>query len=155
MRLALLSTVFIVFSFGGFYAAFRERQKIKVLTELERLLSYMENEIVNYRKELEDIFLSFESPFLDRIGFSRKLGEEGFSGAVRHLKLDGVSRNALLDFSDNLGILPSDEQRESIVRCRKILDGVISVMRSEYPQKRKLYISFGMMVGALIFIIGI
>lgn len=155
MRFAFLSTVFIIFSLGGFYAAFREKQKIKALTELERLLCYMENEIVNYRRELEDIFLSFESPFLDKIGFSQKLGEEGFSGAVRHLKLDSFCREALLEFSDTLGILPSSEQRESIARCCSVLEGKISAMRAEYPQKRKLYISFGMMIGALIFIIGI
>ena len=82
MRVALLSTVFIIFSSGGFYAAFREKRRISVLSELDRLLCFMESEIVNYRKELEDIFLSFESPFLDRIGFSRKLGEEGFSGSI-------------------------------------------------------------------------
>ena len=155
MRFAFLSTVFIIFSLGGFYAAFREKQKIKALVELERLLCYMENEIVNYRKELEDIFLSFESPFLDRVGFSQKLGCEGFSAAVKHLNLDSASKEALIEFSDTLGILPPEEQRDSIARCCGVLEGVISAMRREYPQKRKLYISFGMMIGALIFIIGI
>ncbi len=155
MKITFLSIVFLIFSFSGLVGAGREKRRIDNLGELLRLIIYIKTEIYYYRRELREIYLNFESPILDKSGFSRRLGDGGFAEGVKHLHLDRTGENALLEFSKDLGMLPPEEQCAAAERCITILRDDLTKMRLEYPQKRKLYISFGVMFGALIFIIGI
>jgi hypothetical protein len=155
MKEAFLIIVFCAFSFSGLYAAKREKRRIDLLGELERLLIFMKSEITLYRRELFDIYSAFESPLLDRSGFSQALGESDFAGAVEGLGLDVESRRAFGELGATLGMLPAEEQKLAIDRCLSTLGNILSRGREEYPKKRKLYISFGLMIGAIIFIIGI
>ena len=155
MKEAFLIIIFGAFSLSGICGAKREKRRIDLLAELEKLLIFMESEITLYRRELFDIYCSFESPLLDRSGFSQRLGENGFEKAVEHLSLDTESRRALCELGATLGMLPAEEQKKAIERCLKTIENILADAREEYPKKRKLYISFGVMMGAIIFIIGI
>lgn len=155
MKETVLTVIFFSFLFGGIFASKREKRKLELLSELEKLVLYMGSQIDLYRRELIDIYCSFESELLDKAGFSEKLGEIGFEGAVRHLDLDLESKRVLCELGSTLGMLSASEQKASIDRCSTALALNLDKARSEYPKKRKLYISFGLMLGAVIFIVGI
>ena len=155
MKVTILTAIFAAFSLSGIYAAVKEKRKITLLSELERLVLYMGSQIHLYRRELTDIYISFESPLLDKWGFSEKLGELGFEGAVEHLGFDKEAERVLCDVGKTLGMLTAEEQKKAIDRCSEALFVILDGKRREYPKKRKLYICFGLMIGAIIFIIGI
>lgn len=155
MKFTILSVIFAAFSLSGLYAAKKEKKRLELLSELERLVLYMGSEIELYRRELFEIYSAFDSPLLDSSGFSKKLGELDFTGAVEHLSLDSDSTRILCELGATLGLLPAAEQKVAIDRCSSELKLILDRTREEYPKKRKLYISFGLMLGAIIFIIGI
>jgi len=155
MKVLLLAISFLLFSYFGFWGAVREKKRILYLGELERLLVYMQSRISSCRQELDDIYMSFESPVLDRSGFSRILGSEGFCRAIRHIGIDGEERRVLDQLGSTLGQLCAEDQLDAIKRCVGELGAMLNKKRTEYPAKRRLYISLGIMLGAMIFILGI
>ena len=155
MKELVLILIFAAFSISGLYAANKEKKRLDLLSEVVRLIGYMGSEIDLYRRELTDIYISFESPLLDRSGFSQALGQYGFERAAKTLSLDAESKRLLCDLGSTLGMLPVNEQNAKIKSCLRGLESILDTSRQEYPKKRKLYISFGLMLGAIIVIIGI
>ena len=155
MRIFFLSLVFLLFSLLGILKAMREKRRLLLLSELERLLLYMKEGICIYKKELAQIYLEFESDILDGCGFSEHLGDGGFCDGVASLGLDGESRAHLLEFGRTLGCLCAEQQASALERCIEKHRLILAKKTQEYPSKRRLYIGLGLMLGAIIFIIGI
>ena len=104
------------FLFGGFLYSYSEKKRVNIICEVERLIRYMSGCIHHYRKELLEIFISFDSPLLDSCGFSAALSD-GWQNAVKTLDCPAEIKNELYALGLNLGMLNAEEQVESCQRC--------------------------------------
>ena len=139
--------------FGGWYAL-KERRKLAIVCEVERLIRYMSHQIEYYRQGIDDIFLSFESDLLDNCGFSGGLGQS-WERAMDYVECPEIIKNELISFGLGLGMKSGDEQVESCKRCLKVLEEYTSGEKKLLSSRVKIYFCLGITVGVVILIMGI
>lgn len=148
--ISLLTLSIMGFGFSYNKALKNEKECIEGLIQLTERIN---TRIKCFRQGLNEIFDGFTHPFLDAIGFSEDLRQNGMSGALKNKgdKL-GIGRDVLLEsekFADGLGKSYSDEQ---LTLC----ENYISFLKSKYdeisaglPTKTKLSISLSCAISAL------
>ncbi len=153
MKIFFLSVICLSLVSTGVLSVTRLKTREKTLSELSHLLKYMARSIKDSRRELTDIYIAFDSPHLDKIGFSATLGSLGFKEAVRKLDIPKDCKLTLYSFSSSLGKTFAQDQIASCLSASEELDTVCNKMKNEYPEKRNIYIGLSFLLAAALFII--
>lgn len=153
MKIFFLSIVCLSLLSTGIISVARLKKREKTLSELSRLLKFMARSIKDSRRELTDIYIAFDSPHLDKIGFSASLADFGFKEAVKRLDIPKESKDILYSFSGSLGKTFAQDQISSCLSSSEELDRICNKMRGEYPEKRNIYIGLSFLLAAALFII--
>lgn len=139
--------------FGVGYAI-KEKNSLRVICEVERLIRYMAHQIEFYRINIFDIYVAFESDILDECGFSQMLAE-GWEKAIDVIICPSNIKRELLLLGNGLGMKDTVEQVECCRRCISALEEYTVNEKKTISSKMKIYICLGFMVGTVILIIGI
>lgn len=118
-----------------------------------RLLEYMYERIKNSGVRLNEIFMSFSDPALEKSGFLAELRESGapaFSGAVRMLGLPPECASELELLGGTLGTLCTDEQLSELKSASAELRRRYDDCVKELPSKQKVTRAVWGLAGALI-----
>lgn len=148
--IVILSLSIIGFGFSYNKALKNEKECVEGLIQLaERIYT----RIKCFRQDLPEIFNGFSHPYLDTVGFTSDLKENGMSDALERSsdKLI-VSRDIMLEsrcFAERLGKSYYDEQLT-------ICEDYLSFLKAKYdqiceglPTKTKLALSFSFAISAL------
>ena len=139
---------------SGILYAKKEKQKLDILCEVEKLIRFMTVRITDYRQELLGIFTDFESDILDNWGFSSALSHS-WEKAVLTLDCPHMIKKELLLLGEGLGMKNSQEQIDCCQRCQKVLESYISEEKKNLQSKIKIYVCLGFSIGAVILILAI
>ena len=157
MKFIGLVLIFTACSLAGVVSAAKKADMMKYTEALISLISFMKFKISNCRTELYDIYGEFENEYMNRRGILKILKDDGFKAALEYSCLyAGFEENearALFDFADKLGSSDVHDQIENIDYVMKVLDARFDDQKKNYPSQKKLYISLGMLAGALAVII--
>ena len=118
VRPVLLLVLFVSSVMLGSYLAAEDRRRVEALSELGRLIAYIRVSVGYYGAPMAQIFDSFRSAELERIGFLPRLTNWSESSGVFSEALRCCSRQlglgelteALIPFGDGLGRLLPEEQ---------------------------------------------
>ena len=139
---------------SGILYAKKEKQRLDILCEVEKLIRFMVVRISDYRQEIFGIFADFESKLLDDCGFSSALCQS-WEKAIMTLSCPPVIQKELVLLGDGLGMKNSQDQIECCQRCLKAIEGYIAEEKRTLHAKLKIYICLGFSIGAVILIIAI
>ena len=121
----------------------QEGEKTKALESLIAFFDYMKRRMTAEKKTLNEIFSTFDDPYLKNKGFTQALCGSRCSlgdlwqNACRMLPLSDLAKKELCFFGDELGKLSLEDQLARIEICKKALLNELEVLRTSLPKKQK------------------
>ncbi len=137
----LIGAVILVLAalFCSAYILLREKKHIEQLGGFTELIRQIYKQIEAFNLPVPDIMKSLDRDILKSCGAS---GQEGLTieslVSREELFLNQKEKKIILDFSQGLGRCYRDEQLKLCKYYLDELEGRLSIIRSEYPKKRKL-----------------
>ena len=147
VRPVLLLVLFVSSVMLGSYLAAEDRRRVEALSELGRLIAYIRVSVGYYGAPMAQIFDSFRSAELERIGFLPLLTNWSESSGVFSEALRCCSRQlglgelteSLIPFGDGLGRLLPEEQTEACLCAEALIAEELGRRRGELPGRMKLH----------------
>lgn len=157
VRPVLLLVLFVSSVMLGSYLAAEDRRRVEALSELGRLIAYIRVSVGYYGAPMAQIFDSFRSAELERIGFLPRLTNWSESSGVFSEALRCCSRQlglgelteALIPFGDGLGRLLPEEQTEACLCAEALIAEELGRRRGELPGRMKLHRSICTALGMM------
>ncbi len=144
--------VCISFILWGFLRANKEKNKVEVICEVERLINYMSSSVSHYRRPLYEIYQSFESPILESSGFASNLSS-GWCEAVATVNCPPAIKKELMELGVGLGMMSTNEQVLQFERCLSTLSTYTEKEKLAEPNRILLYRCLGITSAAAFFIL--
>lgn len=128
-----------------------QKQKLLQLEAIKDFCDHIHTRISCFKEPLPDIYKNYKNPVLEACGFLKKLQDtEDLFIASQKLQLDEKHTQILLSFSRTLGNLPLMEQLEQCQYYCEIFEKEYQKAKSSFPEKRKMYSSFGVLIGMML-----
>lgn len=144
--------VFVASTLLGFAFAGSAGSKLRNNDGLIALIRHIRQKIGFFRSTPAEIYASFENHDLEKAGFCDALRREGLAGALERVDcfdLDENCENALRQFAGQIGKSPLGEQISACDYLLELLEAEQKRLCEEYPAKRKVYSSMGMLFGIM------
>ncbi len=144
--------IFLASTVLGFALAGSEQSKLRNNDGLIALLRHIRQKIGFFKSTPGEIYASFENRDLEKAGFCEVLCKMGLEEALIRVDcfdLDENCENALRDFAGQIGKSPLGEQISGCDYLLELLEANQKRLCEEYPAKRKVYSSLGMLLGTM------
>ena len=152
-----MALLFTACSLAGIISAAQKADTIKYTEALISLVSFIKFKISSYRTELSEIYCEFENDYMKKSGSLQILRDKGFKEALiysdKRTKLPENEARTLREFAEKLGSSDVQDQLENIDAALRLLGDCRDELKEKYPSQKKMYISLGMLAGALVVII--
>ena len=151
--LKILGLILIISgSFGGsLWNAHYQKQRLLINESILDFVLYIKNRIHFFHENLVDIYSSYENDYLQKTGFLTAIGDLGFNEA---LEISGTNDffdkkviSVLNNFGKKLGKTGVEEQILNCDGCIEQLQQSINKLRTETPDKIKMYSSLSVIAG--------
>lgn len=157
MKILGMVLLFSACTLAGVFSAVYKAEAIKCTEAYLSLVSFIKFKISCYRTELNEIYCEFENEYMKKNGSLQILRDKGFKAALLHsenkVKLPENEFKAMAGFAEKLGSSDVQGQIENLDFALKILGEFHDSLKEKYPSQKKMYISLGMLAGALAVII--
>ncbi len=140
------------------------RQQYVIICRLEGIISLlyrMQKMVESSNTPLVEIITQSKAQVLEEVGFydcfdsSRIIVSRAWERAVDCLELDSESREILVSLCGNLGLLSREKQVEIIKEVKKGIEEIYGKRLEDYNKKSGYYGTLGVLLGALVLIIGL
>ena len=149
--------LFTACSLAGIFSAAQKSDTIKYTEALISLVSFIKFKISSCRTELSEIYCEFENDYMKKCGSLQILRDKGFKEALiysdKRTKLPENKARTLREFAEKLGSSDVQDQLDNLDAALKFLGDCRDELKEKYPSQKKMYISLGMLAGALAVII--
>lgn len=152
MRYLGVLLIFLASTVLGFALAGSEQSKLRQNDGLIDLLRHIRQKIGFFKSTPGEIYATFENRELERAGFCEALRKYGLQNALERVKcfdLDENCERALLEFAEKIGKSPLGEQISGCDYMLELLETNQKRLCEEYPAKKKVYSSLGMLFGMM------
>ena len=157
MKILGMVLLFAACSFAGIISAAQKADTIKYIEALISLVSFIKFKISSCRTELNEIYGEFENEYMKKCGSLQILRDKGFKEALiysdKRTKLPENEARTLREFAEKLGSSDVQDQLETLDATMMLLSDCRDELKEKYPSQKKLYVSLGMLAGALAVII--
>ncbi len=155
--LALIPTLY------GFFKGEEIRRSVKTKRALIDFIQTMQNEISLYHREQKAIFLAYEDPMLEKIGFLSHLKEEvekspclalqrSFEFLLTKLQFSSLESRAMTEFGNSFGMQSHASQLKDFDRLLVVLKSEDEKRQKDLAGQIKLNRAMGITVGLGIYI---
>lgn len=144
--------VFAASTVFGFSMASSAGTRLRNNEGLIFLIRHIRQKIGYFKSTPSEIYASFENRDLEKNGFCKVLCEKGLLEAIERVncfELDENCENALKEYAGQIGKTPLGDQISSCDYLIELLETGQKRLCEEYPAKRKVYSSMGMLFGIM------
>lgn len=153
MKYVGLFVIFVCCTVGGMVVSSALSRSLALSEGLLQFVRYVRGQVSYFKMPIGAICEGFQNETFKKIELDRLIREKGLRCAIEEKKgqlgLSSETYSALLDFADRMGTLSYDEQ---IVDCDYLaerLESEIEGKKAEFPAKKQIYSSMGLLGGAM------
>jgi len=149
--------VFLCFSLGGNLLVKRDKERIESAEGMLYLIRSIRQNVSFFRIPLDEIYKRFSYDSLQSGDFLFILRQKGLKVAYLAEKerfgYDSFTESRFLQFADNIGQLPLEEQVNACDMLCTLLEEKLREAKADFPTQKKLYRVLGFSLGIAVVIL--
>lgn len=153
MKYIGLFVIFVCCTFGGMAVSGSLSRSLSLTEGLLQFVRYVRGQVSYFKMTVSSICDGFQNEAFQRTEFDKLIREKGLAAAIEEkkgqLNLSTETYNRLIEFARRMGTLSYDEQ---IIDCDYLAEGLekeIADKKAEFPAKKQIYSSMGLLGGAM------
>lgn len=153
MKYVGLFVIFVCCTVGGMVLSGALTRSLSLSEGLLQFVRYVRGQVSYFKMPIDTICKGFQNEAFSKAELDRLICEKGLKTALEEkkgqLNLSAETYNALLEFADRMGTLSYDEQIADCDYTVSELEKEIANKKAEFPAKKQIYSSMGLLSGAM------
>ncbi len=153
MRYVGLFVIFVCCTWGGMVLSGNVSRSLALNEGLLQFIRHVRGQVSYFKAPVQTICASFQNETFQKIQFDRLINEKGLSSAIEEkkgmLNLSPDTYAILQEFARRFGTLSYEEQIADCDYAAEQLEKEIASKKEEFPAKKQIFSSMGLLCGAM------
>lgn len=157
MKYIGLFVIFVCCTVGGMSLSSAVSRSLALSEGLLQFVRYIRGQVSYFKMPIKSICEGFRNETFQKSGLDKLICEKGLTTALEEkkgqLNLSSETYSMLIDFSKRMGTLSYDEQIVDCDYAAEQLEKEIAAKKEDFPIKKQIYSSMGLLGGAMVVLI--
>lgn len=153
MKYVGLFVIFICCTVGGMAVSSALTRSMALLEGMYQFVRYVRSQVSYFKMPLDAICKGFQNECFQKMGLDKLICQVGLARAIEEnkaqLNLSEETYAQLKAFACRMGTLSYDEQISDCDYMTEQLEKEITAKKNEFPAKKRIYSSMGVLGGAM------
>lgn len=153
MKYIGLFVIFVCCTVGGMTLSGGLSRSLSLAEGLLQFVRYVRGQVSYFKMPISAICEGFRNETFQKLDFDKLICEKGLAAAIEEkkgqLSLSPETYALLLEFARRMGTLAYDEQIVDCDYAAGALEKEIAAKKAEFPAKKQIYSSMGLLGGAM------